>query len=254
MKQKMKRVLVLLSMIACLFSLSACSNKADMAEDALDPRVASTITQSATSLLGELTSFSKEEADEMEASLRKQKETVLADGLVAWTSVMNDTGAFVGVISSEALQTDEGYESIIQAEFENRNAEFQIFYSANDQGLLPISIALSPEYTTGEKMEQAALNTLMGMGTVFLVLIFISLLIGGFKHINAFEQKMKSREAVNTPAPAAVPVEEAVEELTDDLELVAVITAAIAASEGTSADGLVVRSIRRAPESRWKRA
>ena len=32
---------------------------------------------------------------------------------------------------------------------------------------------------------------------------------------------------------------------TDDLELVAVITAAIAASEGTSSDGLVVRSIKR---------
>ena len=31
----------------------------------------------------------------------------------------------------------------------------------------------------------------------------------------------------------------------DDLELVAVITAAIAASEGTSADGIVVRSIRK---------
>ncbi len=31
----------------------------------------------------------------------------------------------------------------------------------------------------------------------------------------------------------------------DDLELIAVITAAIAASEGTSTDGLVVRSIRK---------
>ena len=48
-----------------------------------------------------------------------------------------------------------------------------------------------------------------------------------------------------------MPVEE---DLTDDLELVAVITAAIAASENTSADGLVVRSIRRAPGNKWKRA
>lgn len=58
-------------------------------------------------------------------------------------------------------------------------------------------------------------------------------------------------------APAPAPVQEAVpveEDLTDDLELVAVITAAIAASENTSADGLVVRSIRRAPGNKWKRA
>ena len=39
-------------------------------------------------------------------------------------------------------------------------------------------------------------------------------------------------------------VEEQDEEV-DDLELIAVITAAIAASENTSTDGLVVRSIRK---------
>ena len=38
---------------------------------------------------------------------------------------------------------------------------------------------------------------------------------------------------------------EAKEELADDTELVAVITAAIAASTGTSSDGFVVRSIRK---------
>ena len=39
----------------------------------------------------------------------------------------------------------------------------------------------------------------------------------------------------------------------DDCELVAVITAAIAASEGTAADGLVVRSIRKVGrQNNWK--
>jgi Na+-transporting methylmalonyl-CoA/oxaloacetate decarboxylase gamma subunit len=37
----------------------------------------------------------------------------------------------------------------------------------------------------------------------------------------------------------------------DDLELVAVITAAIAAQEGKSTDGFVVRSIRRRPSNHW---
>ncbi len=57
------------------------------------------------------------------------------------------------------------------------------------------------------------------------------------------------------PAPAPAPAEEAAEEdVTDDLELVAVITAAIAASQNTSADGLVVRSIKRKTGAAWKRA
>ena len=54
------------------------------------------------------------------------------------------------------------------------------------------------------------------------------------------------------PEPAVVQAEE--ENLADDLELVAVITAAIAASTGTSPSGLVVLSIRRAPAGKWKKA
>ena len=62
-------------------------------------------------------------------------------------------------------------------------------------------------------------------------------------------------------APAAKAVDKAVaqiaegEELSDDLELVAVIAAAIAASEGVaSTDGFVVRSIKRANTNKWQRA
>ncbi len=71
---------------------------------------------------------------------------------------------------------------------------------------------------------------------------------------------MKVKAAASAPAPAAsaAPVTVAApaveEELVDDLELVAVITAAIAAATGSSADGLVVRSIKRAPGAKWKRA
>ncbi|MFR5731673.1 MAG: OadG family transporter subunit [Clostridium sp.] len=52
-------------------------------------------------------------------------------------------------------------------------------------------------------------------------------------------------------APVAAPAAEE-EELVDDLELVAVITAAIAASTNSSTDSLVVRSIKRAPGAKWK--
>ncbi len=57
------------------------------------------------------------------------------------------------------------------------------------------------------------------------------------------------------PAPAVLapaPREEA--ELLDDLELVAVITAAIAASTGGRPSDLIVRSIRRAPAGNWRKA
>jgi len=55
-------------------------------------------------------------------------------------------------------------------------------------------------------------------------------------------------------APAPAPVPEVHEEKVDDLELVAVITAAISAACGVPADELVVRSIRRRTSRRVRRA
>lgn len=113
------------------------------------------------------------------------------------------------------------------------------------------SVTANVSYSFGEKMSKAGLNTLMGIGTVFIVLILISLIISAFAVIpkiqNALANKnkpadVKSDAVDNTIAQIA---EREEEELADDLEIVAVISAAIAASEGTSTDGFVVRSIRR---------
>ena len=100
------------------------------------------------------------------------------------------------------------------------------------------------EYKTlGQKMQKAGLNTIMSMSIVFLVLIFISLLISCFKFIGLIGKGKADKSPVAVAAAPAAPVSEP-EDLTDDLELVAVITAAIAAaSETESANGLVVRSI-----------
>ncbi|MGN1402930.1 MAG: OadG family protein [Ruminococcus sp.] len=118
--------------------------------------------------------------------------------------------------------------------------------------------------TYGEILVKALTNTLLGMGTVFLVLIFIAFLISLLPGLTGLIESMGKKKKAQTvsaeksaaaPAvPAAPAAMEAEEELTDDLELVAVITAAIAASEGVPADGFVVRSIRKSAQNRWKRA
>lgn len=260
MKQYMKRVLAMLCMAACLFSLTACSKAADTAAEELDPQTAAIIMQSTEGLMQNLTAVGEADADALIAQLNKSKDTVLANGLATWINVMNDTGAYVSVLSSEAEENEDGsYVGIVNAQFENRNVEFKTFYEVENQNLVPTSISFAPEYTTGEKMTKAAMNTLMGMGTVFLVLIFISLLISCFKYIRVFEDRMKAKQAAAAPAPAPAPAPAAApvaeeEELADDLELVAVITAAIAAATNSSTDGLVVRSIKRAPGAKWKRA
>lgn len=106
-----------------------------------------------------------------------------------------------------------------------------------------------------EILKTALIHTLLGMGTVFAVLIVISLIISLFGFIPVIQEKLsrkKPEPAPAAPAPAA-PAEEVIEE-TDDLELAAVITAAVAAAMGTnSTDGFVVRSIRRTNGNHWKK-
>lgn len=115
--------------------------------------------------------------------------------------------------------------------------------------------------TLGQIFQRALLNTLLGMGTVFAVLIFISLLISLFAYIPKLQQTFgKKQEApghVSEPgkfrfrAKSEEPLKAEEKDYIDDRELVAVITAAIAAYQGTSTDGLVVRSIKRAKKQNW---
>lgn len=120
---------------------------------------------------------------------------------------------------------------------------FTVIYSENGE----ISDWKAEEYQSiGKTMGRAGLNTVMSMAIVFIVLIFISFLISCFKFIGGTQQKGVSMPApVPVVPPAPVPEVYAEEEnLAGDLELVAVITAAIAAaSENECTDGLIVRSI-----------
>jgi len=83
-----------------------------------------------------------------------------------------------------------------------------------------------------------------GMGTVFVILILISFVISLFKYISAGENKHDKNSKVNAKIEETPHIAEAVNEQ-DDLELIAVITAAVAVSMNTSTDKLRVKSLRR---------
>ena len=111
-----------------------------------------------------------------------------------------------------------------------------------------------------DAMGDATINTIIGISVVFCSLLFISYVISLFKYVNAWEQKRASKNApvvVAEPEPEPV-VEEEPEEV-DDLELIAVITAAIHAYEQAQGNenivegDLVVRSIRKR-NNKWQNA
>ncbi len=256
MKLNMKRVALGLIMAACLFSLSACS-KADTAAEEIDARIQTQMEQLPGSFLELYTGLEDSQVPEFKKNMQSQDEyAALAEGVDSWENIKDELGALVSIGDTVKVEAvDHGSSATINAVFEERNMEFSI---TTDSKLTKVtSVAFVPEYTLGERMEKAVFNTLMGMGTVFIVLIFISWLIGCFQYIGKLEDKINGKAQEPAPAPlpeVSVPSAEENEELVDDLELVAVITAAIAASEGSSPSGLVVRSIRRAPSGKWKKA
>lgn len=129
-----------------------------------------------------------------------------------------------------------------------------------NQGMTPYildEVVISPVYTKKELISQAGMNTIIGMGTVFVVLIFISFIISLFKFLPALLSGKKKVEEAKPAAPVATKTEKASDEVIDedlmnDEELVAVITAAVYAATSNndvcteSKDTLIVRSIRRA--------
>ena len=129
-----------------------------------------------------------------------------------------------------------------------KTAKVEVIFT-NDIFLTVESCTLNVDQTIGELMGKAAMDTVMGMGTVFAILILISLIIWALGGIPKLQEKFskKKKEAVQTaPAADSATVQTVVEESDDDLELIAVIAAAIAASEGAAGtDGFVVRSIRK---------
>ena len=109
---------------------------------------------------------------------------------------------------------------------------------------LPMALEATRTTLMAAKLADAGINTLLGMGTAFAVLILISLIISLFPMIG----KIGKKQPAPAPAKPAAPEVVEAEDLSDDEELVAVIAAAIAAYEGStsaSGDGFVVRSIRK---------
>lgn len=177
--------------------------------------------------------------------------------ITSFQSGLEDMGGITEYGEAQTSIDDDTITVIIPVTGANATGEIEFIYS-NDIYLTMSSCSLNLDKSLGEAMGMAALNTLIGMGTVFIVLVLISLIISCFKFIPAiqamFSKKKEepAKEAPKAAAPVAVPVVE--EEFADDTELVAVIAAAIAAYEGTSADGFRVRSIKRANTKNWKNA
>ena len=272
-----KRLLALVCMITCIFGLTACGSeealttfeqkKVDnaelMAKQAIIPILTDYLCVEDTfaQILPdtELSELTMEEI----AHVCEQTFGIEVDGYAVLTAVesfdtaLDTIGGIAEIGDATAKIDDDQIVVEVEVKGDKKNAKAEIIFS-NDMFIRLESASLNPVSTTGELMGKAALNTLIGMGTVFVVLILISLIISLFGFIpklQAASAKRKERKKAEKAtgektgidnAVAQITAQEEVADAADDLELAAVIAAAIAAYEGSaSTDGFVVRYIRR---------
>lgn len=269
----MKKKLLIVALFSMLLCLSACNKEVVLPED-FD---ASSYSDKAFSLTMDavqqneltLTIFANDAEDYVTSEELGFDVEVFKSISSGTLTAMEESGAPV-TMTGEVEYTVSGINKdivtiIVPVEFENHTVHYEYTYEPNPKAeynpfvdkYILTQVVVATQLSMGELMKEAGMNTIMGMGIVFLVLIFISFVIGLFKYLpgSGVKQQKKKTSGDETPvaAPASVPVATQTasdENLMSDKELVAVITAAVMAASGsgsviTSSDKLIVRSIKR---------
>lgn len=248
MNRKLKSLLAMVCVLALTLSMSVCAFAADtVTEDEV-----ANYKSAAETLISQIAGFSDEEIENYLA----QDDAFTTATMESWKSVKNELGAYSSIVSQDVEKDGDVVTISTVAQFEKAKADVVLMLDLGQQ--MYTSMTYSVQYSLAANMQRAGMNTLMGIGIVFLMLLFLSFVIGLFKYIEKFQNvgKKKAAEeapkAEEAPAPAIAQSEAADEDFADDLELVAVISAAIAAYENTSGDSFVVRSIKKS--NKWHRA
>ena len=182
----MKKFLLLLGMVTCLIGTAACGKADQVQESQLQIDEASLINYSdqVVNALNEIVTGGMQD--------QYASDAVISAGISSWESAMSDLGAYNGVTDHKVeIGSDE---AIVEASVSGADHNAVVTLIINDQGSLS-SITVNVERSMGELMLNAALNTLMGMGTVFIILILISLLIGCFKFIPQIQEMTPGKRA-----------------------------------------------------------
>ncbi len=242
MNQMLKKASSVLTAVVCATSITFSGASLVMADSDIDESTKSTIETTAEGLTETIIPLTDDEI----AAYQESGDDFTENAMTAWDSVREELGGLKETGSAEIEYSDDEYTATVPVEFEKEDAEFIYVF---DKNLTPTSLSVDVKYSFGTTMKNAALNTIMGLGTVFVILAMLIFLISLFQFIpgsGAQEAKATKKAAEEAAsAPASVPVAAAPVQETDNSELIAVIAAAIAAAEGTSTDGFVVRSIRK---------
>ncbi len=176
-----------------------------------------------------------------------------------WKSFTEAHGQCVEASVDETMRDKYEYTSrIIMTGEDGAQMAMTITY---DESATPIKTTIADysddsKQTMGQRLAVAGGNTIIGILTVFSVLILLSLIIYCFKFVNKMTTPPSKKASAEAPAPVKTAPKAAPKALPENPEtdpaLIAVIAAAIAAAEEKPVEGFVVRSIRRVKTNKWR--
>ena len=255
----MKKLFVVLCMLTCIFATTACGSEKEVVE----PKFIAVMDDAEVETAGGMELLIQDMALYYFDSMVYCAEEDLADvyafqdeELYGWlpsaTTSYNTALEDMGSVNDFAFTSPEEYYEYLEKielsisekeviatiplEGELKNASVEIIF--NEKGNVT-SMTTNVERTFGELMTNAALNTLLGMGTVFAGLICLVVLISLLNLIfNKIPEKQPVKEETKAAAAAVA------DEKMDD-ETVAAVSAAIAEVLGRDVSGIRITSIKK---------
>ena len=188
MKQTKKKVISLLLGLLCIFSLTACGSTKESTKNA---DVQSQAEQNAVGLAQTIVELSDSDIENYMISGDEFTENAMA----AWDGAREELGALVEIkdsdLSTEYDETSKVYTVTVPAEFENADSNFVFEF---DRTGSPSTLSVEVEYPKSVALQQAAMNTIMGLVVVFAVLIFLSFVISLLKYVPGFVESFGKKK------------------------------------------------------------
>ena len=231
------RIKYLIFSLLIVVNMALCASGRKVPED-----ISTNLTTESKKFIMGLYSKSDSELYNEIAAFDQNGQAVYAEGYRNFIETREQLGGLLNIKDIKVSYSDGNY--VVKAAYSAELGNGEMTLGLKEDAKEMVILSFTPKYSLAEKMGKAALNTVLGMGTVFIILIFISFLISLFKYISIFENKIKAKQTPVIETKENNTVSEP-ENLEDDLELVAVITAAIAEFSNTDASNLIVRSIKR---------
>ena len=265
--KKIKRIFILLTVLLFSVFLLSCSKKEEESTS-LSKEEKSGLEEVIKNYFQQIESQDDKQLEDSINNAYKAKEELFYNALSNYKNSKKDLGEFKEIEEVDVKKEGNTYVVDLHAKYAKRELIFHAALHDDYSGFSELSF--NPVYSLSEKLFAALQNMIVGMGTVFAVLIFIAWIISLFVHVHRWEvrqaEKKKERAVKSSPVSSenkgsdlekpVLPVLEKEEGISEEI-LSVILMAAVKAYEEDHRkknpysdaraleNGLFVRSIRR---------